>query len=72
MSGGSLLTMLQKSEDTHTVPVSELLSICIEVCSGMKYLEEQKIIHRDLACRNILVTKVEGKHLAKVTDFGIG
>ena len=28
-------------------------------CQGMKYLSEQRIVHNDLAARNVLVTKDE-------------
>jgi serine/threonine protein kinase len=38
----------------------------------MAYLESYKIVHRDLALRNILVTVVDGKLIAKVADFGLG
>src|SRR5690349_4609721 len=35
--------------------------------AGMRYLEEQKIIHRDIALRNILVTYgSDGKYFVKV------
>ena len=38
----------------------------------MKYLQENHIIHRDLACRNVLVTKdSDGKYVAKISDFGL-
>ncbi len=37
----------------------------------MKYLSERKIIHRDLALRNVLV-KIEGERIvAKIADFGL-
>src|SRR4051812_35751092 len=38
----------------------------------MQYLEQQQIIHRDLALRNLLVTvHDEHKYLVKVADFGL-
>ena len=37
----------------------------------MEYLHSQKIIHRDLACRNLLVSGKENEYLVKVADFGL-
>ena len=37
----------------------------------MLYLEENHIVHRDLALRNVLVTSVHGKYVAKVTWVAI-
>ena len=34
----------------------------------MKYLESRRLIHRDLACRNILVFS---RSLVKISDFGL-
>ncbi len=39
---------------------------------GMFYLEENKIIHRDLACRNLLVCSLNSQLIVKVADFGLG
>lgn len=39
------------------------------VIQGLEYLHSKKIIHRDLACRNILVTK-DCKTI-KISDFGL-
>jgi serine/threonine protein kinase len=42
-----------------------------DACRGMVYLESKGIVHRDLSCRNLLVTKVDDKYLVKISDFGL-
>ena len=42
--------------------------MCLDICDGMKYLESQHVINRDLACRNCLVNSNE---VVKVCDFGM-
>ncbi len=38
----------------------------------MKYLEDNNVVHRDLALRNLLVGRdQEGNYLVKVGDFGM-
>ena len=46
----------------------DLISFAYQIAAGMAYLSSIDIVHRDLACRNILVD--EGKKL-KITDFGM-
>ena len=46
----------------------DLISFAYQTAAGMAYLSSIGIVHRDLACRNILVD--EGKVL-KITDFGM-
>ncbi|XP_022793754.1 receptor-like tyrosine-protein kinase kin-15 isoform X2 [Stylophora pistillata] len=79
VSGGSLDKLLQGSrvQNQQVDPYvniwsrlteRELLRIASDVSSGMRHLESKQCIHRDLACRNVLV----GKGLiAKVADFGM-
>lgn len=43
----------------------------LEAAHGMNYLHSQKFIHRDIATRNLLVGKSEGKNVMKVADFGL-
>ena len=45
-----------------------LMPMCLDVASGMKFLEESLIAHRDLAARTVLLT---AELLCKIADFGL-
>jgi serine/threonine protein kinase len=43
-----------------------------QAATGMVYLEEEKIIHRDIALRNFLVCQLDNEpYHVKVSDFGL-
>ncbi|XP_053314405.1 tyrosine-protein kinase Tec isoform X2 [Spea bombifrons] len=65
MEQGCLLNYLRQKSGSFSTDF--LLSMCHDVCEGMKYLEANSFIHRDLAARNCLVN--EG--VVKVSDFGM-
>ncbi|CAJ0582321.1 unnamed protein product, partial [Mesorhabditis spiculigera] len=70
---GDLLHLLRRIEDdnfkdTERLTINELLPIVWQVSDGLVYLTERKIIHRDVAARNVLITK---ENMAKLSDFGL-
>jgi serine/threonine protein kinase len=78
MSVGELSSLLQKNESKELYSWFQLMIFCREACSGMVYLESQGVVHRDLACRNLLVnsssvSKSSGKPylVVKIADFGM-
>ncbi|KAL9652235.1 hypothetical protein ABK040_011895 [Willaertia magna] len=49
-----------------------ILQIILQCCSALNYLEERKIIHRDIKPQNILLRKLDQDNVeAVVTDFGL-
>jgi len=64
-SNGSLLSYLHKSKQLYRM---EFFTILKGIAAGMNHLHREKIIHRDLACRNILLN---GTMEAVVADFGL-
>ncbi|GMP55714.1 hypothetical protein CsSME_00020451 [Camellia sinensis var. sinensis] len=53
MPGGSLYEYIHKNHIVLNLP--QLLQFAIDVCSGMEYLHQNNIIHRDLKTANLLM-----------------
>eukprot|EP01113_Clastostelium_recurvatum_P049116 TRINITY_DN9050_c0_g1_i3.p1 TRINITY_DN9050_c0_g1~~TRINITY_DN9050_c0_g1_i3.p1 ORF type:complete len:219 (+),score=17.28 TRINITY_DN9050_c0_g1_i3:73-729(+) len=50
----------------------DLLKICRYIAAGMLQLSHRRIVHRDLACRNILISLQHHKiDAVKISDFGL-
>jgi len=57
--------------DSHVLYLQDLLSMCEDVAQGCCYLEEMDLVHRNLACRNCLVSaKNREDRIVKIGDFG--
>ena len=68
MEKGDLRSLL--IEDIE-IGINELVNMSTQAASGMEYLHSRSIIHRDLACRNLLVGGSRGNYNIKVADFGL-
>jgi serine/threonine protein kinase len=69
MAEGSLDKFLARMQ--QEISVLDLVQMVKHTIAGMSYLEQNNIVHRDLALRNLLVSKVDGKYTVKVSDFGM-
>lgn len=69
VSGGSLEDFVQKNQGTITP--NNMIQMAKDIASGMAALEQAKIIHRDLALRNVLVSQSENKFICRISDFGL-
>jgi len=69
MNKGALNSLLETQR--NEISISHLLEMCKQVAQGMEYLESKKIVHRDLACRNLLVKDTPDGLLIKISDFGL-
>ena len=65
---GDLLNHMRRHKSRLSKSPDKLLEFCLNICRGMKYLEDHGVIHRDLAARNCLVSD---KEFVKVGDFGL-
>ena len=56
--GGDLLQKITKWKQTRNqIPEEEVWSIFIQLIKGLQALHELKIVHRDIKCANLFLTK---------------
>jgi serine/threonine protein kinase len=59
------------SKHISTLSLDEKVCICYQVCMGVKFYMDHKVIHQDLKPQNIILFKEGEKLTAKITDFGL-
>ncbi|XP_071965707.1 fibroblast growth factor receptor 1-A-like [Antedon mediterranea] len=79
MQYGCLLELLRKSatmqqkgvftDEIYDLRLKDLFSISRQIAKGMEYISSLRIVHGDLAARNVLIGK---GLLVKIGDFGLG
>jgi serine/threonine protein kinase len=57
--------------DDQRLTLRERLELFVPVCQAIQHAHQKGIIHRDVKPSNILVTRYDGKPVAKVIDFGV-
>ncbi|XP_041836409.1 receptor tyrosine-protein kinase erbB-3a isoform X2 [Melanotaenia boesemani] len=63
---GSLLEHVRNNK--NKLSPQRLLNWCVQIAKGMNYLEENRIVHRNLAARNVLLNN---NFTAQISDYGI-
>lgn len=69
-TGGSLYNVLEEPEFIYGLKEIALRKLIQDVTSGMSYLREKEIIHRDIKPGNILLSDKSKNSCWKLTDFG--
>lgn len=64
MEKGSLFDLIRKK---IKLSESEAFTIFIQVCTGLNYLHQNSLIHRDLKAENLLISQDD---VIKICDFG--
>jgi hypothetical protein len=70
IKGGSVFEWLKVADRAPPIPTMLLMSQ--QVATGLQYLAEHNVIHRDVAARNVLIRfQTSSKFVCKLTDFGL-
>jgi eukaryotic-like serine/threonine-protein kinase len=54
--------------EKRMLPSDQIVDVGVQVCAGLDYAHEMKVIHRDIKPANIMITR---QNVAKIMDFGI-
>ncbi|XP_067443578.1 receptor tyrosine-protein kinase erbB-3a isoform X1 [Thunnus thynnus] len=65
-SQGSLLEHVRNNK--NKLSPQRLLNWCVQIAKGMYYLEENRMVHRNLAARNVLL---KNNYTVHISDYGV-
>lgn len=66
---GDMRNFLQMAKEKHiTLTDLEMVSWCKQLASGCAHISKQRVVHMDLAARNVLVGE---NNIVKIADFGM-
>lgn len=67
---GSLADVMKEYRNKNKImPIPQMLRYCSQIAEGMIALQEKRLVHRDLALRNILLSNDPVS--IKISDFGL-
>jgi tetratricopeptide (TPR) repeat protein len=65
-------TLADRIKRAGPLPENEAREIALEVCAGLAQAHRQGVIHGDLKCSNVILSRtLEGRPRAVLTDFGL-
>ncbi|CAG5117304.1 unnamed protein product, partial [Candidula unifasciata] len=56
------------TSESELITSRDVLSFALQICRGLDHLTQNKIVHRDVAARNVLVCEHK---VVKISDFGL-
>lgn len=56
---------------SEQLPIAHACSYVAQAALGLAHAHEKGMVHRDVKPSNLMLTKVNGKHVVKVLDFGL-
>ena len=65
---GGDLQQAMKNQRGRYFPERQILDWFTQLCLGLKHVHDRKILHRDIKCQNVFLTK---QNIVKMGDFGI-
>jgi eukaryotic-like serine/threonine-protein kinase len=65
------ITLTDKVRKDGPLPWREARTVALEICSALRCIHEEGIIHRDLKGRNIMLASRKGTACTVLMDFGI-
>ena len=57
--------------DQNHLTIDKRLELFVQVCHAVQHAHQKGIIHRDLKPSNVLITRLDGRGVPKIIDFGL-